>query len=293
MAVSPKALQQLGAEARRLAIELIEGLEPRGRCEFMAEFARHLPMTIFLRMVDLPLSDRERLIGLADAMIRSPDNERRMQVYYEVMGYLDRWVRARGERPGEDLISRIAAIEVDGKPLSHDETLGECAQVLFGGLDTVAGTMGFVMRFMAENPAHRRELAQDSSLIPHAVEELLRRHSIPAVARRLTQDLEFGGVTMKAGDQVMLAPVLHGLDERAWPEPLKVDFHRPITEHFAFGKGVHKCPGASLARRELTILLEEWLARIPDFSIAPGDHPVTTNGQVMGMVRLPLVWSPS
>lgn len=291
IAVSPRALQVYGEGARRLAIELIDGLLPRGGCEFMGDFARILPMTIFLRMVDLPLSDRERLIGLTDRMIREPDIDKRMQVFGEVMGYLDRWVRERQQNPGRDLISGIAAIRVDGQPLSHEETLGECAQVLFGGLDTVAGTMGFFMRFLAQSPPHRLQLVEEPTLIPRAVEELLRRHSIPSVARRLTADMELGGVRMKAGDMLMLSPVLHGLDERAWPDPLTVDFRRAVTEHMAFGKGVHKCPGANLARRELIIVLEEWLRRIPDFRITKGDPAVTTDGQVMGVRRLPLSWA--
>ncbi len=291
IAVAPRALQAYGEQARRLTIELIEALIPRGRCEFMGDFARILPMTIFLRMVDLPLSDRERLIGLTDRMIREQEIDKRMQVYGEVMAYLDQWVRERRDCPGADLISAIAAIRVDGLPLSHEETLGECAQVLFGGLDTVAGTMGFFMRFLAQSPSHRRQLVNDPGLIPAAVEELLRRHSIPSVARRLTADMSLGGVQMLAGDMVMLSPVLHGLDERAWKDALTVDFSRVTSEHMAFGKGIHKCPGANLARRELIIVLEEWTKRIPDFWITAGDHAVTTDGQVMGVRRLPLSWA--
>jgi cytochrome P450 len=89
---------------------------------------------------------------------------------------------------------------------------------------------------------------------------------------------------------LMLSPVLHGLDERAWSDPLTVDFHRSTADHMAFGKGVHKCPGANLARRELIIVLEEWMKRIPDFRITPGEFAVTVDGQVMGVRRLPLSW---
>jgi cytochrome P450 len=130
-------------------------------------------------------------------------------------------------------------------------------------------------------------------LIPAAVEELLRRYSIPLVSRRVTRDLELGGVQMKAGDLVILETCLHGLDQNAWPDPMRVDFKRRTTEHMAFGKGIHKCPGANLARTEIRIFLEEWLKRIPHFTLKPGDEPVTANGAVMGVIRLPLAWATS
>jgi cytochrome P450 len=150
--------------------------------------------------------------------------------------------------------------------------------------------MGFFARFLAENPGQRQQLVDDPALIPAAVEELLRRYSIPMVSRRVTRDLELGGVQMKAGDLVILETCLHGLDEQAWQDPMQVDFKRRTTEHMAFGKGVHKCPGANLARTELRIFLEEWLKRIPNFSTRADDPPVTANGAVMGVIRLPLVW---
>lgn len=292
--VSPRAIQGYTVQARELAIELIEGFLPRGECEFVREFAQMLPITIFLRMVNLPMSDRSWLLERAETMVRSSDVPKRMQAYGEIIGYLDGWVRKRTAEPGDDLISQILAVQVGDRPITHDEAVSECALVLFGGLDTVAGTMSFFARFLATNPEHRRQLIDEPSLIPQAVEELLRRHSIPSVGRQLTQDVEMDGVLMKAGDRLMITVCMHGLDERAWPEPLKVDFKRNVNVHdlLAFGKGIHKCPGANLARAELRVFLEEWLKRIPDFSLKPGDPPITASGGVAGVLHLPLVWPP-
>lgn len=293
IAVSPKAIQALTAEARQLAIDLIEGFKARGECEFVGEFSQYLPITIFLRLVDLPLDDRPWLLKRAETMVRSGDVGARRQAYQEIIGYLDGWVRKRAAAPGNDLISQILQVKVGGRPITHDEAVSESALVLFGGLDTVAGTMGFIARFLAMNPGHRRQLVNDPSLIPQAIEELLRRHSIPTIGRKLTQDVTLDGVTLKAGDRVMITVCMHGLDERAWPEPLKVDFQRDARKHMAFGGGIHKCPGANLARAELRVFLEEWLQRIPDFSLKPGDPPVSASGAVAGMLRLPLVWPSS
>ena len=88
----------------------------------------------------------------------------------------------------------------------------------------------------------------------------------------------------------MVSKTLHGLDERRYPEPFKVDFHRKRALHAAFGDGPHRCPGSFLARQELRIFLEEWLVRIPEFSIKPGSKPVSSSGMVNGMLSLPLVW---
>ena len=290
VALSPKAVRILTDRARALAIELIERLRPKGGCEFVHEFAAHLPMEIFLSIVDLPSKDREWLIARAEIMTRGGKVEDKQRALQEIFGYLEEWIRQRREHPGEDLLSRILQIRIGDRPITHEEALSECALVLFGGLDTVAGTMGFIARFLARNPEHRRLLARQPDLIPHAVEELLRRHSIPTISRVLTRDVTIGGVTMKAGDFVQLTTVFHGLDERAWPRPLEVDFGRDVREHMAFGKGVHKCPGSNLARSEIRVFLEEWLKRIPEFSIAPGDRSVTATGAVAGVLHLPLVW---
>jgi cytochrome P450 len=289
-ALSPRRVLGYAEDARKLAVELTEGLKSRGECEFIADFAMHLPMRIFLGLVKLPEKDRIWLIERAACSVRDPDPEVKLQNRLLLAQYLAEWLRRRRAQPEGDLLSDILALQIDGRPISDDEAVGTCILVMFGGLDTVASTMGFIARYLAENPGQRRELTHRPQLIPKAIEELLRRHSIPTVPRVLTQDIELDGVLMKAGDKVMLSTFYHGLDDGAWPEPLKVDFTRSIHEHFAFGKGVHKCPGANLARAELRIFLEEWLRRIPEFSIKPGDHAVTVTGQTLGMTRLPLVW---
>lgn len=291
VALSPKSVQKLSERARTLSIGLIEGLKPRGECEFVADFASHVPMEVFLSIVDLPSSDREWLIRRAEIMTRGGAVEAKQTALLEVFGYLESWIKERRENPGDDLISRILQSRIGDRPLTHEEALSECALVLFGGLDTVAGTMAFFARYLATHDVHRRTLVQHPERIPAAIEELLRRHSIPTVGRVLTRDLTLDGVTMKAGDYVQLTTCFHGLDERRWQDPLEVDFERPgLANHMAFGRGAHKCPGANLARSELRVFLEEWLVRIPEFWIKPGDDAVTATGAVAGVLRLPLEW---
>jgi cytochrome P450 len=291
IALAPRAVQALSERARVLSVEIIERLLPRGECEFVKDFAAHVPMEVFLSIVKLPSGDREWLIRRAEIMTRGGAVAEKEQALQEIFGYLGSVLEQRREAPGDDLISRILQVQVNGRPISQLEALSECALALFGGLDTVAGTMAFFARYLATHDEQRRALARHPERIPAAIEELLRRHSIPTVARVLTQDVVLDGVTLKAGDYVQLTACLHGLDERKWPDSLAVEFDRPgLAEHMAFGRGAHRCPGANLARSELRVFLEEWLKRIPEFRIKPGAIATTATGAVAGVLQLPLVW---
>ena len=285
----PRPVADLEGSVRALAVELIEGFIAKGECDFVEAFAKRFPIVVFLRLVDLPLEDREELLEMAEASVRG-DVDRRNWAAGQLQQYIGKWIHARRSEPGTDLISAIVNAKVHGRDYTMEETFGMMVNVIFGGLDTVAGTLGFVTRHLAEHAPLRQQLAADHSLIPVAIEEFLRRFGIPNTARVITQDMDYKGVTFKAGEQIMLPKTLHGLDERVYADPFTVDLKRPQSRHAAFGDGVHRCPGAGLARMEMRVFLEEWLSRIPDFGLKPGHPPVTTSGQVNGMLSLPLVW---
>ena len=280
-------MQALQTQIRTLCIELIEGL--RDECEFVSDFAKRLPIVVFLRLVDLPLDDREYLLQLTETSVRGTP-EQRSSVYQELYAYVQKWIAERRARPGDDLFSKIVNARIDGKPMSPEDTFGMLANVLFGGLDTVAASLSFVTRWLAEHPEAQRELRENPGLISAAEEEFYRRFGIPNTARFITHDLEYRGLQFKRGEQIMIPKVLHGLDERRYPDPLEVDFHRKHLPHAAFGDGPHRCPGSFLARQELRIFLEEWLRRIPEFRIKTGERVETSSGMVNGVLYLPLVW---
>ncbi|HSV35366.1 MAG TPA: cytochrome P450 [Ramlibacter sp.] len=285
----PRFVADLEASVRALTNELIDGFIGQGECEFVDAFAKRLPIVVFLRLVDLPLADRDELLEMTEAAVRG-SAERRLWAYGQLQQYVGKWIAARRAQPGPDLFSAMVNAKVQGRDYTPQETFGMLVNVIFGGLDTVAASLGFLTRHLAENADSRRELAANPSLIPAAIEEFLRRFGVPNTARVITHDFEYGGVRFKAGEQIMLPKVLHGLDARRYPNPLKVDFARPASRHAAFGDGPHRCPGAGLARMELRVFLEEWLRRIPDFGIKPGERPRTSSGQVNGMLHLPLAW---
>jgi cytochrome P450 len=287
----PRAVDKLEDGVRATAIRLIEGFASDGHCEFVGAFATRLPITVFMEMMDLPAEDMDRLRPLADTATRSADVMKRRQASGAMAAYVIDYVKQRRASPGEDLISFIGKGDVEGRPITFEETLSMVVLLMFGGLDTVASMLGFVARFLAEHPEHRRRLIDNPALISNAVEELIRRHGLVNTARLVVDDTEYKGVFMKKGDQVQLPNGLAGLDERRFDDPLTVNFdrERPI-KHAAFGNGPHTCPGAILARRELKVFIEEWLPRIPDFSIAPGHKPEYAVGMVNTVTALPLVW---
>jgi cytochrome P450 len=285
----PRPVADLESSVRELAGELIDGFIARGECEFVDAFAKRLPIVVFLRLVNLPLEDRETLLEMTEASVRG-DAARRDWASAQLQQYVGKWIVARRTQPGPDLFSAMVNAKVSGRDYTPEETFGMLVNVIFGGLDTVAASIGFATRHLAENAEDRRRLAADPSLIPVAIEEFLRRFGVPNTARVITHDFEYGGVRFKAGEQIMIPKTLHGLDSRRYASPLKVDLDRPQSRHAAFGDGPHRCPGAGLARMELRVFLEEWLRRIPDFSVKPGEKPRTCSGQVNGISYLPLVW---
>ena len=285
----PKPMQALQESLRALCRELIDGFYARGECEFVGDFAKRLPIVVFLRLVDLPLEDREELLELTEKSVRGTAKMRE-EANAGLAAYVQKWVIARRAQPGPDLFSRIVNATVNGEPLAPDVTFGMLANVIFGGLDTVAASLSFVTRWLAENADMRAQLATNPALIADAQEEFYRRFGIPQTARVITHDFVYKGVPFKAGEQILLSKTLHGLDERRYPDPFRVEFGRKRAQHAAFGDGPHRCPGSFLARQELRIFLEEWLARIPDFSIKPGAKVVTSSGMVNGVLSLPLAW---
>jgi len=286
-----KQLAAAVGRARELAIELIEGLKGRGECEFMADFAEHLPIQIFLDMVDLPLSDRPTLLKFAE-MVRINDPEEKASRYADMMAYLDGWIEKRIQNPGDDMISKIVTGKVGDRPVTRDEMMGECVVVLLGGLDTVASMLGFIANFLAREPEIRRRLVDEPALIPRVIDELMRRFGVAAPCRRVARDVEIDGVALRENDVIYVGTFFHGLDEQRWKDALMVDLDRRVDNPHTFGgsKGPHRCPGAGLARAEVTIFLEEWLQRIPDFQIKAGGQPQFGSGSVNGVYTLPLQW---
>jgi cytochrome P450 len=288
---SQKAVQRLEEKMRELTRELIDGFIRTGSCDFQVEMGRKMPIYTFLTMMDLPLEHAAALLPAADWLSRDADPESFMRAMQTMMGYLYERIAERKGRDGEDFISRLLASRIEARPLSEHEVLSLTANVMFGGLDTVVSSMGFFMNFLARSPDHRHQLVDTPELIPEAIEELLRRHSIANFGRMISENFEYKGLPMRAGDLVLLPAALHNLDDRKFADPMTVDFSRAIKNHLGFGTGIHRCLGAQLARVELRVLLQEWLPRIPEFRISDSGPVVFKSGRINSVHSLPLAWS--
>lgn len=288
---TPKRIIQVEKAARALAIATMESFFDKGECEFYNDFATVQPIQIFLGLAGLPIEDWKTLQPWADLMVRGGDTPEAMAAVEQAWDYLLEHVRYRRLHPGDDPFTALVQGEAFGRKLTDEECAGNANTVLFGGVDTTPATITAVAHFLATHPDHRRQLVEDRSRIPAACDEFLRRFPATVQGRCARHDIEYRGVTMKAGEYILIPGILANLDERRFPDPLTVDFSRMgLAKSVTFGAGIHRCPGAILARMQLKIFLEEWLERIPDFRIADGERERVRCGATMAMDHLPLQW---
>jgi cytochrome P450 len=286
-----KSVRSAEPMIRRLTIELIERFRTRGQCEFVREFASILPLSIFLSLVDIPASDREMLAGWVQEITHPSGELDHDGAIARFWAYLLPIVQARRANPGRDMISDIASGTVFGRPLTDAEAMGACTHLMIAGLDTVAAFVGFMMKHLAEHPAQRQRLADEPKLIGPAITEFLRRFPMVTGIRLVARDLHVGGVVIPAGDLIALPTILANLSAELYEDPLAVKWERPPGPIATFGNGPHRCPGSPLAKVEVRILLEEWLKRIPDFTLGEGD--IGYGGGFVGTIdKLYLRWDP-
>jgi len=164
------------------------------------------------------------------------------------------------------------------------------ALVLIAGVDTTWSAIGTSLWHLASHPEDRKRLVSEPELMPTAVEELLRAYAPVTMAREVTEDIVYAGCPMKAGDKVLMNFPAANRDPEAFEHPDIVQLDRAHNRHVAFGSGIHRCAGSNLARMELQVALEEWLARIPEFSLEEGKEITWAGGQVRGPRILPVVF---
>jgi cytochrome P450 len=302
---SPRAIRPLEGELRRQLIEIIEPLAARGECDFVAEVAGIFPVQAFLTLFGFPLDMRDQLMDWKDAVLGLTDAsgntaldgaaaEAAMGKAGELFFYLADLVAKRRGVAGDDVLSQLLCLDGE-EALSDEEAIGLCFLFVLAGLDTVTGSLGFGMERLALNPVQRREIVDDPSLIPAAIEELVRLDPpAPFVPRVTTEETVLDGRTLPADTRVFGYLAAANRDEARHPDPYAVNFHRGDNPHASFGIGVHRCLGSHLARMEMRLVYEEWHKRIPDYDIALGSVPRVRWPQgTLGLEALPLVFPPS
>jgi len=294
--LNPAQMRKVEDKVRAVAAELIEALAGRGECDYSAEYAKVFPVRVFMALADLPMDDVPRLNQFASQMTR-PDGETPEEMAASLdaanrgfFEYCDPIIRTRTGGSGDDIITLMVNTEINGQPITHDKALGLISLLLLAGLDTVVNFLSFIMIYLAQHPEVTVELRSDPLKLMRSAEEMFRRFPVVSDARMVAKDLSFKGVQLKRGDMILLPTALHGLDETLNPEPWKLDLDRRGMSHSTFGGGPHRCAGMHLARMETIISLEEWLKRIPEFSLRADAKPTYFSGIVAAVENVPLVW---
>jgi cytochrome P450 len=291
-AFGPKAIKARTEEIRALAGGLIDAVADQGRCEFISAVAEPLPVSVFLKMMGLPLErlgEFRRLVRevLAPGGLDPMVGAKRMRM---VADAIDDVILARKDDPKADLISLLWATQIDGHLMTL-EIMEDFSVLLFiAGLDTVINGIGFGVRHLAANPELQSRLRADPSLIPAAVEELLRRYSFVVPARRVAEDTRFFGWELKQNERIMFYLPGADLDASHFPAPESFELDRETQTHIAFGAGPHRCVGSHLARLELQVLYAELLQRLPTFRLDPDDPVRFHAGNIIAMDALPIRW---
>ncbi|WP_404294783.1 cytochrome P450 (plasmid) [Microvirga sp. RSM25] len=288
---SPKRVMVLEPAVRERAIALIDRIAASGTsCDVMKDFAFPFTVNIFLGFLGLSDDRLDTFVGWANDLLHG-DNVKRPAAARMIVAFIDELAAMRRKEPVADFMTFVVQAEVEGRPLTDEEVRGTGVLLFVAGLDTVAAAIGFDLAHLARNPKDQDLLRSEPDRIGLAAEELLRAYPTVQMIRVATKNIDFEGAPIRKGDYISCATMIANRDPAEFECPNTIDLAREDNRHAAFGYGPHRCLGSHLARREIVIGLEEWLARIPGFRIKDGTAPITHGGHVFGIENLILDWS--
>jgi len=295
---TPRMTAHLEPRIARIATRLVDAIVDRGRCDFVQALAMPLPLEMIAELLGVPDQDRpklldwtNRLLGYADPDVGS--REDMTIATMEMAQYSHKLAASRkGKGTGEDLATILCNAAVDGDALNDMEFAMFVLMLSVAGNETTRNLLSGGMRLLIDNPHAYAQLSAETSLIPNAIEEMLRMVSpVTYMRRTATVDVVLRGKTIKAGDKVALCYASANRDEDVFGDPHAFDIQRHnAKDHLAFGIGEHFCLGANLARLELRLLFQEILARIPDMQL---DGPVKrmVSNYINGIRQMPVRFS--
>jgi camphor 5-monooxygenase len=293
--VNPRQIRALESRIRDVAIELIEPWVAKGGMDFSSHYAEEFPVRVFMAIMNLPIQDAPMLKHFVTQLFRpigATPAEKAAALRAAIDGFYEYCGKALDARTlhGIDGVSLVANSFVDGHEIKRQTAISLITNLLIGGLDTVAGFLGFAMLFLARNPEQTKELVEKPEKIPGSVEELFRRFGLASPSRVVRHDLEYKGTLLKEGDMIHVPTAMSGLDDALNVDPMRVEFSRPRPLHFSFGVGHHRCPGQHLARTEITVTLQEWLKRIPEFRVVESSKPKYRTGMINTVEGIQFEW---
>jgi cytochrome P450 len=302
---APRRMDEQEEDITRRVNTLIDSFIDRGECNFTEDFAELFPSSVFLGLLGLPEDELRMFLDLRDGILHPEkvdpgallDADRRRAVQdatgLKIYEYFGRLVDERQKGPTSDIVSLFLAADVGGEKLTKEDILDILFLFLIAGLDTVSDSLTCFYAFLATHPDHRQQLVEDPTIIPSAVEELLRWESpvpggVPRVAKEDT--VLPNGTKVPAGTAILVSYGASNIDPTVFPDGFEVRFDRAPNPHIAFGGGVHRCLGSHLARRELRVTLREWHRRIPEYRIKPGHEALEYPPGLRHVKDLTLTW---
>lgn len=295
---SPRQVARIEERLRDQTNMLIDAFVDRGECDLITEFCERQPTMALWQEPFLgdpiPIEGEDDWVGVFQAWIHDFAHEptKTLEAGQQISAYLMRLIEHRRENPADDIPTLLVSAEINGRPLSEEEQHDYLMMLFAAGVETTAASLGAIFHFLARNDDVRGRLAAEPDLIPTAAEEFLRLLGPTQATRRtLKSDVELRGVTMSAGDPVVLLWGSADRDEEEFPAADKCVVDRFPNRHLAFGAGTHRCLGSNLARLELKLSLQELLRRIPDFKVPVDDSELEwAVGVDRSLKHLPIVF---
>ncbi|HTU38350.1 MAG TPA: cytochrome P450 [Acidimicrobiales bacterium] len=293
---TPKKMQALEPRVRAYCAEVLDPLVGTGSFDFVGDLGKFMPMRVIGMLLGIPEEDQEAIREQIDDGLRLEEgvpNETEYDGLRSARVFSD-YITWRAEHPSDDLMTELLNAEfedIDGtrRTLSHEEILGYVGLLSGAGNETTTRLIGFAGEVLGRHPDQRAELVADRSLIPNAIEELLRFESpSPVQSRYVARDVEVSGQTVPAGSVMVLLNGSANRDERHFTDGDSFDIHREVGRHQAFGYGIHLCLGAALARLEGRVALDEVLSRFPEWEVDYGTARRARTSTVRGWETLPV-----
>jgi cholest-4-en-3-one 26-monooxygenase len=295
---TPRMIAQLEPRIRAAAARTVDAIAKRGECDFVREIAGDLPLIIIADLMGIPQDDRSKVFDWSNRLIGFDDPEFQTSLEDGKLAAGELWMYANGlatqrrEKPELDLTSLLVQASVDGEKLSEMEFEAFFLMLAVAGNETTRNAISGGMLALTQHPEQRQRLLDDPSMIPSAIEEILRWVT-PVIhfRRTLTRDVELRGQQLREGDKVAVFYPSANRDEEVFQNPSTFDVGRTPNEHLSFGVGQHFCLGASLARLELRLIFEELLKRLPDLELA-GDVSRLRSNFINGIKTMPVRYTP-
>lgn len=295
-AFTRRRVEALRVPIRATADALLDAVEPHGRADLVAAYAAPLPITVICDLLGVPQEHRHDFRGWFDVLI-APDPsrpERAKQSVGRMLAFFTELLAAKRKEPADDLLSALIAVRDEGDQLTEDELMSLAFLILFAGYENSVQLIGNAVFALLQHPEQLAALRADPSRLPAAIEEFLRYEGpAPLAIRRFpVEDITIAGVTIPAGETVLLATNSANRDPSRFPDPDRLDLGRDATGHLSLGHGIHYCVGAPLARTEAEIALAALLERLPRLALdAPADElRWRPSMRSRGLVALPVTF---